>query len=128
MHLSEAHLDAPPNLRRVRVHGFNDSAAGVAFVDGEAQSGVPPIVVARMRAIGFRVEDLGPWSEPPSADAPATVTPDVAEASPLVAEMAAPLAAQRRPSSDEDAESSEKTDDVVEALSLDDRPRRRGIR
>lgn len=118
MHLSEAHLDTPQKLRRVRVPGFNDSAVGVAFVDGEAQSGVPSIVVARMRAIGFTVEDLGPWGEYQSDEPTTAVTPVVVVGSPPVVE---------KHTDDAGDELTEKHAD--DAGDRDDaRPRRRGIR
>lgn len=59
---SEAHNDAPGDLRRTRLAGFSDSVVGVRFVDGVALDPMPPRVIERLRGIGFPVEDLGPWA------------------------------------------------------------------
>ena len=74
MPTSEAHLDAPRALRRVRHReAFNDYLAGVAFVGGAAQAGMPESVLARLVGLGLPLDDLGPW-ETPAAEA----SPDLA--------------------------------------------------
>jgi hypothetical protein len=74
---SEAHLDAPINLRRVRhAEAFTDSLAGVPFVAGAAQSGMPPSVLSRLVGLGLPLLDLGPWDAVPvTPDASAEVLP-----------------------------------------------------
>lgn len=70
---SEAYLDAPRALRRVRhVGSFTDSLGGVMFVAGVAQSGMPEHVLARLRGIGLPLLDLGPWEAAPPAPEPVT--------------------------------------------------------
>ena len=76
---SEAYLDAPRALRRVRHReAFSDFLAGVAFRDGAAVSGMPASVLARLVGLGLPLDDLGPWEDSleanvgaPSAPAPA---------------------------------------------------------
>lgn len=64
---SEAYLDAPINLRRVRhAEAFTDSLTGVPFVAGVAQSGMPPSVLSRLIGLGIPLLDLGPWDAAPS--------------------------------------------------------------
>lgn len=60
---SEAHLDAPAGLLRVRLPGFTDSVGGVRFVDGEALDPMPQRVLTRLQGIGLRVEVVGPWED-----------------------------------------------------------------
>lgn len=73
---SEAHLDDCARPLRVRLPGFNDSAGGVRFVNGEALDPMPTRVLARLLGIGIPVEVVGPWSDtvpPPAAPA---ITPE----------------------------------------------------
>ncbi len=73
---SEAHLDDCARPLRVRLPGFNDSAGGVRFVNGEALDPMPPRVLARLLGIGIPVEVVGPWSDPVPPPAVLTVTPE----------------------------------------------------
>lgn len=77
MPASEAYLDAPINLRCVRhAEAFSDVLAGVVFVAGVAQSGMPPSVLSRLMGLGLPLSDLGPWDAVPVApDASAEVLP-----------------------------------------------------
>mgnify|MGYP003649546289 CR=1 FL=1 len=91
---SEAHLDAPIGLRRVRhAEAFTDSLAGVPFVSGVAQSGMPPSVLSRLVGLGLPLLDLGLWDAPAPAPSavlpPEPATPDAPAVSPA---HAAPLA------------------------------------
>ncbi len=96
---SEAYLDAPRALRRVRHReAFTDSIGGVVFVAGEAQSGMPESVLARLRGIGLPLDDLGPW-EPAPVAAPPAVEPVAPPSAALPSEPAPPDAPEEPPSS-----------------------------
>lgn len=91
---SEAYLDAPRSLRRVAYRGsFTDSLAGVAFVAGVAQSGMPSSVLARLIGVGLPLDDLGPWEDaPPAVESPDAVLPsEPAPVDPPVASVPSPM-------------------------------------
>lgn len=98
MPCSEAYLDAPRSLRRV-VHRerFNDSLAGVGFVDGVATAGMPESVFARLVGLGVPLSDCGPWEPSAVADALATLPTEPAAAAPLAAPLVARDAAPPSP-------------------------------
>jgi len=83
MPVSEAHLDTPRDLVRLRYPSYTGDLCGVQFVDGVAQSGCPARVADRLRGIfGAAIEVVGPWGAQPVA---------AAEALPPVSAAAAPL-------------------------------------
>lgn len=68
MPVSEAHLDAPRDLVRLRYPSFTGELRGVMFVDGAAQNGCAPHIAERLRGIfGAVVEVVGPWEPAPVA-------------------------------------------------------------
>ncbi len=90
MPASEAHLDAPRALRRVRYRGhFTDCIRGVAFIGGAAQSGMPEAVLSQLLGIGLPLDDLGPW-EPAAIAAPPAVEPVAPPSAALPSEPAPP--------------------------------------
>lgn len=67
MHRSDAHLDAPRGLVRLRFPAFTGEVRGVVFRDGEAQNGCAPHVAEALRGIfGPALAVVGPWGAAPS--------------------------------------------------------------
>lgn len=96
MPVSEAHLDAPRDLVRLRFPSFTGELRGVMFVDGTAQNGCPPHIAERLRGIfGAVVEVVGPWEPAPiAAEAPAA--PEPAPAPPSLPQPIEPFARASR--------------------------------
>lgn len=66
MPVSEAHLDTPRDLVRLRYPSYTGDLRGVVFVDGVAQNGCPAHVAERLRGIfGAVIEIVGPWDAHP---------------------------------------------------------------
>ena len=75
MPVSEAHLDTPTDLVRVRYPSYTGDLLGVLFVDGVAQSGMARVKAQRLAGIfGHAFQIVGPWestSAPTGPTAPA---------------------------------------------------------
>jgi len=66
MPVSEAHLDKPRDLVRLRYPSYTGDLRGVVFVDGVAQNGCPAHIADRLRGIfGAVIEIVGPWDAHP---------------------------------------------------------------
>lgn len=74
MPVSEAHLDKPRDLVRLRYPSYTGDLRGVVFVDGVAQNGCPAHIADRLRGIfGAVIEIVGPWdAHPVVAPAPSS--------------------------------------------------------
>lgn len=80
MPVSEAHLDTPTDLVRVRYPSYTGDLLGVLFVDGVAQSGMSRAKAQRLAGIfGHSFQIVGPWE---STSAPTGPTAPAASAEP----------------------------------------------
>ena len=97
MPVSEAHLDKPRDLVRLRYPSYTGDLRGVVFVDGVAQNGCPAHIADRLRGIfGAVIEVVGPWDAPPVA-APEARPPVSGAAAPSVHDPLAPVSPSAPP-------------------------------
>jgi len=93
MPVSEAHLDIPTDLVRVRYPSYSGDLLGVLFVDGVAQSGMPRAKAQRLVGIFGQVfQIVGPWESTSAPTAPAAPA-----AEPAPAPLPRPSKPARRP-------------------------------
>lgn len=93
MPVSEAHLDTPTDLVRVRYPSYTGDLLGVLFVDGVAQSGMARVKAQRLAGIfGHAFQIVGPWE---STSAPTGPTAPAVEPAP--APLPRPAKPARRP-------------------------------
>ena len=81
MPVSEARLDTPTDLVRVRFTAYTGDLHGVLFVDGEAQAGMARAKAQRMAGIfGHPFQIVGPWESTSAPTGPAPSAPAAVEA------------------------------------------------
>lgn len=98
MPVSEAHLDKPRDLVRLRYPSYTGDLRGVVFVDGVAQNGCPAHIADRLRGIfGAVIEIVGPWDAHPVA-APGVRPPAPGAAAPSIHDPLAPVSPSAPPS------------------------------
>lgn len=86
MHRSDAHLDAPRGLVRLRFPAFTGDLRGVRFRDGEALDGCAPHIAASLCGImGPALVVVGPWEATPDPAPGGAVLPSSGVASPMSA-------------------------------------------
>lgn len=92
MPVSEAHLDTPTDLVRVRYPAYTGDLLGVLFVDGVARSGMARAKAQRLAGIfGHPFQIVGPWE---STSVPTGLAPSV----PAAVEAVEPAPLPVRPS------------------------------